>query len=162
MRSHPPDHGHYEHSDVHAKPLVIVAAVLVVGTLLSAAIGYWMMRTIFVGGDDVAHVRAEERVRWNTPVRVQAAPPMDFVRYRDLQETITTSYATISAEPEIYSIPVETALEIIAANGFPEFRTLVPEGTEALMEAMPAPGAQDGSGSDGGSGQTESPQPPQE
>lgn len=155
MRSNPPDHGRYEHSDVHAKPIVIAAAVLAVSALLAAAVGYWLMRTVFAGGEQVAHVRAEDNMRWTTPVRVQASPPMDFLRYRDQQTAITMSYATISTEPEIFSIPVETALEVVAENGLPEFRTLVPEGTQALMEALPA------AASDDTSGQTETPQAPQ-
>ena len=155
MRSNPRDHGQYEHSDLHARPLVIAAAALAVGTLVSAAIGYWMMRTMFAGGEEVAHVRAADRVRWDTPVRVQASPPMDFLRYRDQQSTITTSYATISTEPEIFSIPVETALEVVAENGLPEFRTLVPQGAQALVEAMPAAASEDASG------QPETPQAPQ-
>ena len=155
MRSNPPDHGQYEHSDVHAKPLIITAAALAIMTFVAAAIGYWMLRTVFAPGEDLSHVRAEERVRWDTPVRIQASPPMDFARYRDQQASITTSYATISTEPEIFSIPVETALEVVAENGFPEFRTLVPEGTEALMEGTPAAASEDASG------QPQTPQAPQ-
>lgn len=155
MPNSPADHGRYEHSDVHAKPLVIVAAILAVGTLVSAAIGYWMMRTMFAPGDAVAHVRADERVRWNTPVRVQASPPMEFLRYRDQQATITTSYATISTEPEVFSIPVEAALEIVAENGLPAFRALSPEGANALVKAAPATDSEDASGP------SETPQAPQ-
>lgn len=144
MHNTPADHGRYEHSDVHAKPLIIVGAILVVATFVSAAIGYWMLRTVFANEAVPAHARAEDRARWNTTVRVQASPPRDLMRYREQQAAITTSYATISSEPEVFSIPVETALEIVAANGFPEFSSILPEGTGAL-EAVPAAVSEDAS-----------------
>jgi hypothetical protein len=59
-----------------------------------------------------------------TGVRLQVDMPSALQDVRESQHERATTFGVVSAEPEIYRIPVETAIDIVAERGLPVFPVL--------------------------------------
>lgn len=61
-------------------------------------------------------------------VRLQVNPPAALQQRLEEMSYVSDTFGVVSQEPEIYRIPVDTAMDIVVKNGLPTFKT--PEATE--------------------------------
>lgn len=138
MHKHVDNEGRFEKSDVHLKQIVIVGIVLVVTTAITFFVGVEIMGALNrqpPTTDFKPSKLASEHEIWESDVRLQADPPAELAVIRGEQHHDAGSYGTISAEQQIFRIPVSKAMEVIANDGrFPAFPAL-PE----VPAAIPAP-----------------------
>jgi len=126
------DHGHhggaekYEVSDIQVKWVLIAGVALVALTFAGYIVG--TITTKFyraqppIGDYRATPVALEQRnTDWNLPVRLQVDPPRALTEFDAAQQAATTVIGVVSDQPEIYRIPVETAMKIVAERGLPVF-----------------------------------------
>ena len=110
----------YEHTDWQLKLVLVTGVVLTGVTLLAFAAGYVIMQG-FGARPAMTEFRpspmADEDGKWTTEMRLQDAPWDAFDEFQEEQTHTHTSYGIVSEEPEIYRIPVEVAMEIVAEKG---------------------------------------------
>lgn len=127
----------HEVSDIQVKYVLYLGLGLVVLTF----IGY------VIGTATTLHYRAqpaigdyrptpvaieEEHSDWNLPVRLQVDPPRAQVEFKSSQNAGAAAFGEVSDQPEIYRIPVETAMKIVAERGLPVFpKVMAPAEGEA-------------------------------
>ena len=115
----------YEHRDAHLKLILVSGVALFLSTLVFFLIGYLIMNGFDARGaatEFVASPLADEEAVFTTDVRLQADPRLIFDALKVEQEAQASKWATVSEEPLVYQIPIETAMDIIAKNGFPDVR----------------------------------------
>ncbi len=62
--------------------------------------------------------------------RLQVDPPRALEQRLEDMDYVSRTYGVVSEEPEIYRIPIEEAINIVAENGLPTFQS-----TEAYSES---------------------------
>ncbi len=139
------EHGHgtpeqkgYEVSDVQVKVILIAGLGIVIMTAVSYLVGTFAVKYFraqpAIGSYAPTPVALEEQGKpWNLPTRLQVDPPRALVEFRAEQTQTANSFGVVSQEPEIYKIPVETAMKIVAEKGLPKFPKVAPpaEGQES-------------------------------
>jgi hypothetical protein len=142
------DHGHhitehkgYETTDVQVKWILFSGLVVVAITFAGYVIGtiatkYYRAQPA-IGDYRATPVALEEQNKdWNLPVRLQVDPPRALDEFEVTQAAATKAFGVVSDEPEIYRIPVATAMKIVAERGLPVFPKVA-----APAAAAPAEGA---------------------
>ena len=128
MHEHVPNDGRFEKSDVHLKQIVVVGVGLVITTAITFFVGVEIMGALNrqpPTTDFKPSKLASEHEAWESDVRLQVDPPAELAVLRGEQHHEAISYGTISAEQQIFRIPVSKAMEIIANDGrFPAFPAL--------------------------------------
>jgi hypothetical protein len=124
---HPAGDTNFEPTDAHVMPLLVIGAILVVGTAASFLIGYLLLKYSTERPASSAFVNSPldtGRQPWNTVggVRLQQDPTIDLQKYLHAEYQTPHTYGVISDEPEIYHFPVERAIDIVVAGGLPEFK----------------------------------------
>ncbi len=122
----------YELSDVHIKLILWWGVGLVIMTSLVFVISVFFVKYLVAAGsmsDYEASPLAGENQEWDLDVRLQPDPAGALVEHREGQNTVSSSYGTVSGEPEVYRIPIETAMDIVAKDGLPTFRVFLPSET---------------------------------
>lgn len=127
------DHGNhgaeqkgYEVSDIQVKWVLVSGVALVALTFAGYIVGTIATR-YFRAQPAITEYRAtpvalEQQNRdWNLPVRLQVDPPRALTQFEKDQAAATTEIGVVSEQPEIYRIPVETAMKIVAERGLPVF-----------------------------------------
>ena len=141
------DHGHghqkghglskelgYEVSDVQVKLILVSGLAVVIMTAIAYAAGTFVVKYVRaqepIGTYRATPVALEEQNKpWDLPTRLQVDPPRALREFKGEQKQTENSYGVVSAEPEIYRIPVEAAMKIVAEKGLPKFPKLsAPEG----------------------------------
>lgn len=121
----------YEMTDANAKGIVVVGIVLTVIAVLSGIFGLIVTRWSTTRPAMTEYERsplAPDHDAWPAVTRLQSDPGEELAEHFAEQDAVARSYGTVSEEPEVYRIPVDVAMDIIAHNGtFPEFKAL---GTE--------------------------------
>lgn len=127
------DHGHhiteqkgYETSDIQVKWILFSGLVVVAITFAGYVVGTITTRFYRaqppIGDYRATPVALEEQDKdWTLPVRLQVDPPRALTEFERDQLTATMGFGVVSEEPEIYRIPVETAMKIVAERGLPAF-----------------------------------------
>lgn len=133
---HEPGHGApeqkgYEVSDVHIKAVLIAGLCIVAMTFIAYVVGTFATKYFRaqppIGSYRPTPVALEEKGQpWNLPVRLQVDPPRALIEFKVEQKAVATSYGVVSEKPEIYRIPVETAMKIVAEKGIPKFPVVAP------------------------------------
>ena len=136
----PAGDSNYEPTDAHVMPLLVIGAILVIGTAVSFFFGYFFIKYSTARPAMSTHEVSPlnpGRQPWQTPggVRLQKDPEADLKKYLAEKSSAPDTYGVVSDEPEIYHFPVERAIEIVAENGLPQFK---PFGDGSLEGVMPA------------------------
>lgn len=128
----------YEPTDAHVTPLLVIGAVLVVGTAASFLVGYLLLKYSTERPSASAFVPSPlgvEREPWDTAgVRLQSDPPLAFQDYLHAEFPAAHKHGIISDQPEIYHFPVEKAIDYVVSNGLPEFEPFGDGSLEGTME----------------------------
>lgn len=115
-----PDSEKFELTDWHLKLVLMSGIGLVVVTLLSFAAGYVIMQS-FGARPSMSEfskpAMADDDGKWTTETRLQTAPWDVLDEFRVDQAHTQGAYGLVSDAPEIYHIPVEEAMKIIAEMG---------------------------------------------
>ncbi len=136
MHDHGHDHGTpeqkgYEVSDVHVKIILIAGVGIVVMTAVAYVIGTFATKYFraqpAIGSYRPTPLAAEGQAQsWDLPVRLQVDPPRALVEFKVEQKAVANSFGVVSEKPEIYRIPVEAAMKIVAEKGLPKFPLVAP------------------------------------
>lgn len=119
----------FEESDMSVRGTIIAGVVLFVVTAISFAVCVMFIKFLNVRDsmtDFEPSPLAGEHQEWDTEVRLQPNPPATLESHRAAQKAVAHAYGRVSEQPEIYRIPVETALEVVAEYGFPKFTMFMP------------------------------------
>lgn len=119
----------YEMTDANAVGIVAVGVVLFGFVACTAFIGYYVLGWSTAARPAMTDYEksplASEHEAWATDVRLQSHLAVDFHTFESSTGAILDQYGTVSESPEVYHIPIETAMEIIAHNGkLPIFKPL--------------------------------------
>jgi len=115
----------YEQRDAHLKLIVASGVAMCLSALVFYLIGYLIMNGFETRGaftEFVASPLLDEATEFTTDVRLQADPSLVFQQVKAEQDARATGWGTVSDAPVAYHIPVETAMDIVAKNGFPDIR----------------------------------------
>jgi len=105
----------YEHTDLHAKWVVLTGAGVVVGMWIVVLLVY----PVFAYFSHPAH-RAAIRPNPQPPgPRLQAHPRLDLRDFRAYEESTLNRYGWVDRAHGIASIPIEDAIKIVASRGIP-------------------------------------------
>ncbi len=127
------EHGHgtpeqkgYEVSDVQVKTLLYAGLGVVIMTAVAYVVGTFTTKYFraqpAIGDYRATPVALEEQDKpWDLPTRLQVDLPGALVEFRAEQNQAANSFGVVSEQPEIYRIPVETAMKIVAEKGLPKF-----------------------------------------
>lgn len=144
----------YDTSDLSARGVLLFLAFLAIGGVLLTAATWGVYKYIAraVGPNPVAgpmnasqqELRkegADPSLKFPSP-RLQADPGADFNRFREREQEILNSYGWVDQANGKVRIPIERAIDQIAAAGLPVRPNVpaVPNGTERLS------GTQEGNG----------------
>lgn len=123
----------YELSDIQIKLILWSGVSLVILTLVSFVVSVFFIKYLAASGsysEYKASPLAGENQVWDLDVRLQPNPPAALSEHREGQDYASTTYGTVSEEPRIYRIPIETAMDIVAENGLPTFTAFLPSETQ--------------------------------
>ena len=119
----------YELSDVQIKYILISGVGVVLMTFTAFVVSVFFIKYLDARGattDFVESPLAADAQEWDIDVRLQADPPAAQRAHESDQRYRATTFGTVSQEPEIYHIPLEIALDIVAENGLPTFTSFLP------------------------------------
>ena len=123
----------YELSDVQIKVILWSGVGLVIMTFAAFVVSVFFIKYLAAGGSmseyEVSPLAGENQ-EWDLKVRLQPNPPAALAEHREGQNYASTTYGTVSEEPEIYHIPIETAMDIVAKYGLPTFTAFLPSETQ--------------------------------
>lgn len=117
----------YEHSDIQMKVVLMFGVGTVLMTLFAYVFCTFFMKYLLAQPamtDYKPSPMAGENQDWSSDIRLQADPFIALDEHVDAQEHASTQYSTVSDAPQIYRIPVETAIDIVAEGGLPTFEPL--------------------------------------
>ena len=123
----------YELSDVQIKVILWSGVGVVIMTFVTFVVSVFFIKYLAAAGsisEYEASPLAGENQEWDLDVRLQPDPPAELLEHREGQRYVSASYGTVSEEPEIYRIPIETAMDIVAKNGLPTFTAFLPSETQ--------------------------------
>ena len=123
----------YELSDIQIRLILWSGVSLVILTLVAFVISVFFIKYLAESGsysDYKASPLAGENQEWDLDVRLQPNPPAALLEHREGQDYASTTYGTVSEEPRIYRIPIETAMDIVAEHGLPTFTAFLPSETQ--------------------------------
>ena len=123
----------YELSDIQIKVILWSGVGVVIMTFVTFVVSVFFIKYLAAAGsmsDYEASPLAGENQEWDLDVRLQPNPPAELVEHREGQSYASTTYGALSEAPEIYRIPIETAMDIVAKNGLPTFTAFLPSETE--------------------------------
>ncbi len=126
----------YEVTDIQIRLILWSGVGVVVMTFVAYVVSTFVVRYSnaqpAISEFDAAPIAVDAR---NEPfargVRLQVSAPDGLKAFRAGQDEGASTYGVVSAEPEIYRIPVDTAIDIVAARGLPVFPTLAQTGHSA-------------------------------
>ena len=101
--------------------VILTAIAYVVGT---ATVKYVRAQPALGDYNPTAVAIEEQNKPWELQTRLQVDPPRALHEFRTEQKHTENSFGVVSAEPEIYRIPMETAMKIVAEKGLPKFPKL--------------------------------------
>ena len=120
----------YEHKDI-ALQVVWISAVVFIGlTLFAYVTSVFVIKYFAAHGsfsDYVAPPMAGEALEWDSEVRLQPDPFTALDEHMAEQEARSETFEVQTAEPEIYRIPVEVAIDVVLEKGLPKFPKLEEE-----------------------------------
>ncbi len=144
---HKTDHGHapssnqgYEPSDIQLKIVVWSGVAVVIMTFVAYVVSTFVVHYVNaqppISDVTPTPMAVEQRSLPFAPgVRLQVSVESALKEVRAAQHEEATTYGVVSAEPEIFRIPVETAMDIVAERGLPAFPVLTaPEAATASTE----------------------------
>lgn len=126
---HAPEEKGYELSDVQVKVILFSGVGVVLMTFAAFVISVFFIKYLNARGASTDYVEsplAAEAQDWDLDVRLQTDPPAAQRAHKSDQRYRATTYGTVSQEPEIYHIPIETAMDIVVESGLPAFVTFLP------------------------------------
>lgn len=134
MAEHEAEQQGYELTDIQIKVVLWFGVSIVVLTFLGYIVSIFFVKYFNAQppiSDYVATPVARETVTQQFPAgtRLQVDPPAALDQRLEDMEYVATTFGVVSEEPEIYRIPVEEAMEIVANEGLPVFKP-----TEATPE----------------------------
>jgi hypothetical protein len=123
---HGAEQKNYETTDIQMKWILYFGLMLVVLTFVGYVVGtfatkYFRAQPALGDYRPTPVALEEQHENWNLPVRLQVDPPRALTEFEVEQAAAESSFGVVSAEPEIYRIPVETAMKIVAEKGLPVF-----------------------------------------
>ncbi len=123
----------YELNDIQIKVILWSGVGLVIMTFVAFVISVFFIKYLAAAGpmtDYKPSPLAGANQEWDLDVRLQPNPPAHLRDHIREQRSVTDSYGIVSDEPRIYRIPIETAMDIVAANGLPTFTAFLPDETQ--------------------------------
>ena len=123
----------YELSDVQIKVILWSGVGAVIMTFVAFVVSVFFIKYLAAAGsmsEYEASPLAGENQEWDLDVRLQPNPPAALAEHREGQNYASTTDGTLSEEPEMYHIPIETAMDIVAKNGLPTFTAFLPSETQ--------------------------------
>ncbi len=123
----------YELTDIHVKVILWSGVGLVIMTFVAFVVSVFFIKYLAAAGsmsDYEPSPLAGENQEWDLDVRLQPNPPAALAEHRKGQSYASTTYGIVSEEPEIYHIPIETAMDIVAKDGLPTFTAFLPSETQ--------------------------------
>jgi hypothetical protein len=133
----------YEQTDLKAAPVVRYAIGLLIFTAVSAGIAWGTLYGFREMGkkDDRPRpaMAVDDPARLPAEPRLQVHPTLDAAMLREQERVQLTSYGWVDQQKGTVHIPVERAIELLAARGVPARAT---SASPAPSAAAPVPGAQ--------------------
>jgi hypothetical protein len=125
----------YEPSDIQLRIVLWAGIAVVVMTFLAYVVSTFVVRYVnaqpAISSYDLTPMAVESRSEpFAEGVRLQVDAPLGLSKVRTEQHRTATTFGVVSAEPEIYRVPVDTAMGIVAERGLPEFPKLSTEESE--------------------------------
>lgn len=119
----------YEMTDANAVGIVVSGVFLFGFVAVTAFVGYYVLGWSTVDRPAMTDYEksplAAQHERWTTDARLQSDLAADLHAFQSSSGSILNEYGTVSESPEVYHIPIETAMEIIVHNGkLPTFKPL--------------------------------------
>lgn len=133
MHKHDHDHGHgasanqgYEPSDIQLRIVVWSGVAVVVMTFVAYIVSTFVVRYVnaqpAISDYQPTPMAIEQRsLPFAEGVRLQVDVASALRDVRTEQHEAATTYGVVSDQPEIFRIPVETAMDIVAERGLPAF-----------------------------------------
>ena len=119
----------YELSDLQLRITLYAGITLVLLTFIAYVASTFMIRYANaqppISNFELTPMAVEAQSQpFGDGVRLQVVPRRGLAELRQNQQQRATTYSVVSDEPEIYRIPVETALDIVVERGLPSFPVL--------------------------------------
>lgn len=118
----------YELTDVQVKIIFVMGIVFTVVCIIGFIVGVFFVKYFEYSRPAatkfVPHPLAAQEQQWNAPFRLQANLFGEFKTLNESQTAKLGQYDVISEDPAIYQVPVEKAIEWVAADGLPNFSSL--------------------------------------
>lgn len=152
--SHSAGHGvRFEPTDITARPIVLSALGITVITLVYTAIAWFTYQGLAAreqaSSAPASPLAAQAPTQPPAP-RLQADPKADLIALRARENAELSKYAWIDKARGIAQVPIERAMEMVAAKGLPARKAPVPANMKTKpkteTEAAPAHGAAGGHG----------------
>jgi len=131
---HEPNHGAsgnqgYEPTDIQLKVVAWFGVAVVILTFAGYIVGTFVTRYVNaqppISDVTLAPIATESLNEPFAPgVRLQVDSPSAKAAFRAEQDHVATTFGVVSDQPEIYRIPVNTAMDIVAERGLPQFPKL--------------------------------------
>lgn len=112
----------HERRDVNVGVLFWLAALFVLAGLITVLVVGGLFRYLTLEHDrqnPVPSALATERVEFPLP-RLQVSPPADLEKFRAEEERELHNYAWIDRAQGVVRLPIDRAIELLAARGLPE------------------------------------------
>ena len=132
----------YEQTDARAQPIVRYAIGLLIFTVVSAGIAYAALYGFRQMGRTTDRPRPamalDDSRRMPVEPRLQVHPTLDAAEMRRLEHDQLTTYGWVDQQKGIVRIPVERAIELLAARGLPSRTVPAPAAPAPAPSAAPA------------------------
>jgi hypothetical protein len=118
----------YEMTDVKAK-LVVYAGIFCFSLcLFSFVLGFFILKYFTDGRPSISKFEAPKvttgQSQWDTSFRLQADLAGEYNAFADKQLRKLKEFDVVSESPNIYQVPIETAIGWVAEEGLPNFDNL--------------------------------------
>jgi hypothetical protein len=138
------DAGH-ESRDVRIRPIALAFVVLLVIGILTQVLMYVVLRGFTLRDERTSEPASPLAATYGRQVppapRLQVAPAADLGRLRTSEETLLHQYAWADRDAGVVRIPIERAIELLAARGLPSAAAAAPGvGAAGNDRGMPATG----------------------
>ena len=120
----------YEPTDIQLRIIAYSGVAVVLMTLIAYIFSTFVVRFVNaqppISEFEPTPMAIEGRSQpFASGVRLQVAAPEAMQGFRAEQYEAATTFGVVSDEPEIFRIPVDTAMDIVAERGLPEFSKVI-------------------------------------
>ncbi len=120
----------YEAIDVQPRAVGLFAVSLIALTIFTLLVMGWLLRVFSPAAAKAPNLIAVESEKLRPGPKLQVSPARDLKEMRAMEDHLLNSYRWVDAEAGIVSMPVERAMDLIAARGLPVHPSVNPSKRE--------------------------------